>query len=109
MSGGVDALAESAVIIRSRIKTRPLKQFYIKRQFNRLLKRRFDELGIEIPFPHQTMYFGHDKGGRAAPINVQLIGESEDARTPAPSPLVEAGGLRVVEPRDVPSRDTATS
>ncbi|HEX6112169.1 MAG TPA: mechanosensitive ion channel domain-containing protein [Geminicoccaceae bacterium] len=106
---GVDAFADSAVVIKARIKTRPLKQFYVRRQFNRLLKRRFDELGIEIPFPHQTVYFGQDKAGRAAPVNVQLIGETEPARTQASSPAVEAGGLRVVEPRDASARDNATS
>jgi small conductance mechanosensitive channel len=102
---GVDALAESAVIIRARIKTRPLKQFYVRRQFNRLLKKRFDELGIEIPYPHQTMYFGQDKVGRAAPVNVQLTREAEAADAVA----APTGGLRVVEPEDAPSRDSATS
>ena len=46
---GVDALADTGVLIKARIKTRPLKQFYVKRQFNRLMKRRFDGLGIDIP------------------------------------------------------------
>jgi moderate conductance mechanosensitive channel len=101
---GLEAFADSAVIIKARIKTRPLKQFYVKRQFNRLMKRRFDELGIEIPFPHQTVYFGYDKEGRAAPVNVHLSGTAEVARPPAP---VEPGGLRVVETREASSRDSA--
>jgi moderate conductance mechanosensitive channel len=107
---GVDAFADSAVIIKARIKTRPLKQFYVKRQFNRLMKRRFDELGIEIPFPHQTVYFGYDKEGRAAPVNVHLSGAPAVARQPAPTPAaVEPGALRVVEARDASSRDSARS
>jgi moderate conductance mechanosensitive channel len=105
---GVDAFADSAVIIKARIQTRPLKQHYVRRQFNRLMKRRFDELGIEIPFPHQTVYFGYDKAGRAAPINVHLSGAAEPAREPAPPPA-EPGGLRVVEAGDAPPRDSATS
>ena len=105
---GVDAFADSAVIIKARIKTRPLKQHYVRRQFNRLMKRRFDELGIEIPFPHQTVYFGYDKAGRAAPVNVHLSGAAEPAAERAPSPA-EPAGLRVVEARDASSRDSAKS
>jgi small conductance mechanosensitive channel len=105
---GVDAFADSAVIIKARIKTRPLKQHYVRRQFNRLLKRRFDELGIEIPFPHQTVYFGYDKAGRAAPVHVHLGGAGDGARGPAPAPA-EHGGLRVIEAREASARDSATS
>jgi small conductance mechanosensitive channel len=105
---GVDAFADSAVIIKARIKTRPLKQHYVRRQFNRLLKRRFDELGIEIPFPHQTVYFGYDKAGRAAPVNVRLSGAHEVVREPTPQ-AAEPAGLRVVEAREASSRDSAKS
>jgi small conductance mechanosensitive channel len=106
---GIEDFADSAVVIKGCIKTRPLKQFYVRRQFNRLMKKRFDELGIEIPFPHQTVYFGQDKRGHAPAVNVQLFGELEGARTLASAPVAETGGLRVVEPREVPSRDSATS
>ncbi|MBL6946366.1 MAG: mechanosensitive ion channel [Rhodospirillales bacterium] len=68
---GVDALADSAVIIKVRFKTVAMKQWAVRRQFNRRMKNRFDELGIEIPFPHRTMYFGVDKDGGAPPVNVR--------------------------------------
>ena len=55
---GVDALAESAVIIKCRLKVRPASQWMIGREFKRRLKNRFDELGIEFPFPQQTIHFG---------------------------------------------------
>ena len=48
---GLDRFEESAVIIRARLKTRPLQQWRIGREFNRRLKMVFDERGIEIPFP----------------------------------------------------------
>jgi small conductance mechanosensitive channel len=105
---GVEAFADSAVIIKGRIKTRPLKQFYVKRQFNRLMKQRFDELGIEIPSRHQVVFLGHDKAGLAAPVNLHLSGTAAPAREPAPAPA-EAGGLRVIEARDASSRDSAKS
>ena len=55
---GVDRFDDSAVIIKGRLKTAPSKQWDVGREFNRRVKKRFDELGIEIPFPHQSLYFG---------------------------------------------------
>ncbi|HSO59547.1 MAG TPA: mechanosensitive ion channel domain-containing protein [Desulfobacterales bacterium] len=69
---GVDQFADSAVIIKARIKTRPIKQWTVGREFNRRMKKRFDELGIEIPFPHRTLYFGAGKDGSAPPLNMAL-------------------------------------
>ena len=68
---GVDALADSAVVVRARLKTRPGSQWRIKRIFNDLVKRRFDERGIEIPYPHQTIYFGEDKKGGAPALQIK--------------------------------------
>lgn len=67
---GVDALADSAVIIKARIKTVPSKQWWMGRELNRRIKNRFDELGIEIPFPHTTVYFGSDKKGSTPPLRL---------------------------------------
>jgi len=69
---GVDAFLDSAVVIKCRFKTRPIMQWAVGREFNRRMKRRFDELGIEIPFPHQTIYFGTDKAGNAPPMRLHL-------------------------------------
>ena len=63
----MDQFADSAVIIKARIKTRPIKQWAVGREFNRRMKKRFDELGIEIPFPHRTLYFGTPKDGSVPP------------------------------------------
>jgi small conductance mechanosensitive channel len=38
------------------MKTRPLQQWTVGREYNRRLKKRFDELGIEIPFPQRTLH-----------------------------------------------------
>jgi len=69
---GVDALGDSAVVIKGRLKTIPGKQWSIGREFNRRIKLSFDELGIEIPFPHTTIYFGEDKTGNAPSANVRI-------------------------------------
>ncbi|HZI33857.1 MAG TPA: mechanosensitive ion channel family protein, partial [Candidatus Binatia bacterium] len=69
---GLDRFTDSAVIIKVRIKTRPIQQWTVMREFNRRMKRRFDDLGIEIPFPHQTIYFGKDKAGKSPALNVEM-------------------------------------
>lgn len=67
---GLDQFADSAVIIKARTTTKPIQQWRVAREFNRRLKRRFDELGIEIPFPHVTVYPGQLKDGSAPPLRV---------------------------------------
>tara|TARA_B100000686_G_C16411890_1_gene772660 strand:- start:308 stop:805 length:498 start_codon:yes stop_codon:yes gene_type:complete len=69
---GLDKFGDSAVVVRARLTTEPIKQWEVGREFNRRMKQRFDELGIEIPFPHQTIYFGEDKAGTAPPAYVNL-------------------------------------
>ncbi|RTR05712.1 mechanosensitive channel protein [Halomonas nitroreducens] len=70
---GVIALADSSVNIRVRIKTTPGDQWAVGRAYNRLVKLHLDAAGIEIPFPHTTLYFGEDKDGGAPPANVRVI------------------------------------
>ncbi|MFA5255718.1 MAG: mechanosensitive ion channel domain-containing protein, partial [Candidatus Omnitrophota bacterium] len=60
---GVDDFLDSAVIIKFRIKTLPMKQWEVSREFKRRMKNRFDSLGIKIPFPHRTIYWGNNKDG----------------------------------------------
>ncbi|ABN75660.1 mechanosensitive ion channel domain-containing protein [Cereibacter sphaeroides] len=64
---GLDSFGDSAVILRARIKTLPGKQWGVGRAYNEILKRIFDERDIEIPFPHQTIYFGQPKQGQIPP------------------------------------------
>ncbi len=52
---GVDSFADSAVIIKARLKTQPLRQWAIGREFNRRMKKAFDANGIEIPFPQRVV------------------------------------------------------
>jgi small-conductance mechanosensitive channel len=70
---GVDAFTDSAVMIKIRFKTRPLKQWEVAREFRRRIKNRFDQLGIEIPYPHRTVYFGSDREGQAMPARIQML------------------------------------
>lgn len=77
---GLDRFADSALVIKARIKTLPSKQFRIGREFNRRLKKKFDECDIEIPFPHVTLYMGKDKRNQAPPLNIAINADGEQNR-----------------------------
>ncbi|MGM0584112.1 MAG: mechanosensitive ion channel domain-containing protein [Pseudomonadota bacterium] len=103
---GLNSFGDSAVMLRARIKTVPGKQWGLKRAYNGLLKRIFDERGIEIPFPHQTIYFGEDREGKAPPLRVV----SEGARTTSPVGPSGAegrddGGTTVPPRQDLPDEE----
>lgn len=65
---GVDDFADSAVVIKARLKTRPIEQWNVGREYRRRLKKAFDAEGIEIPFPHRSIYVGE----ATKPFQVQL-------------------------------------
>jgi len=59
----VDRFLDSAVVIRCRFRTNPGSQWAVSREFNRRYKKRFDELGIEIPFPYRKVVVQAEGGG----------------------------------------------
>jgi len=67
---GVDKWGDSAVMLRCRFKVQPLEQWNVRREFLRRLKKAFDARGIEIPFPHLTIYAGVARDGSAPPFRV---------------------------------------
>jgi len=71
---GVDQFASSAVVIKARIKTVPVKQWLVGREMNRRIKKRFDELGIEIPFPQISV----SAGPASRPLPLTIAGLSPD-------------------------------
>jgi small conductance mechanosensitive channel len=82
---GLDQFVDSAVIIKARIKTRPIKQWGVGREFNRRMKKRFDKLGIEFPFPHRTIQLDVDKRGEAPPLH-ELAADAAAPPPPPPQP-----------------------
>lgn len=64
---GVERLDDSAVVLRLIGKTMPLKQWDVMRELRRRIKNRFDAEGIEIPFPHRTLYWGSGQESPARP------------------------------------------
>jgi small conductance mechanosensitive channel len=69
---GVDNFADSAVIIKARLKTMPIEQWTVGREYRRRLKKAFDAQGIEIPFPHRTVYMG----AASPPFSIRGLAES---------------------------------
>jgi moderate conductance mechanosensitive channel len=58
---GLDDFSDSAVVIKARFKTIPIKQWMVGREYKKRLKAIFDKNNIEIPFPHRTIYWGKDQ------------------------------------------------
>jgi small conductance mechanosensitive channel len=71
---GVDKFADSAIVIKGRLKTKPIRQWEVGREFLRRVKLAFDEHGIEIPFPHLSLYFGE----ASKPIDLELLTNRSD-------------------------------
>jgi small-conductance mechanosensitive channel len=77
---GIDDFADSAVVIRVMFTTRPSKQWTVGREYRRRVKKAFDAAGIEIPFPHRTVYLGEGSpmNGR---MRVEVAGARADKET----------------------------
>lgn len=72
---GIDQFGESAVLFKIRMKTLPGQQWSVARELRRRIKQAFDERGIEMPFPHLSIYAGE----ASQPMKVQITGERADA------------------------------
>jgi small conductance mechanosensitive channel len=80
---GVTEFANSAVIVRARIKTVSGQHWAAGRAYNELVKEVFDERGIEIPFPHVTLYMGEGKQGKSPSLRIEPQTAEELARAAA--------------------------
>jgi len=101
---GLQSLDDSAVVIRARIRVSAGTQWGMKREFNRRLKNRFDELGIEIPFPQRTITFGEDREGNAVAGRI-VVEDKQAADQPSDQPAA-VGKVRTVQDKgDTPDGD----
>jgi len=74
---GVDKFGDSAVVIKGRIKTLPIRQWEVGREFLRRIKLAFDENDIEIPFPHRSIYVGE----KSKAFDLKVLGKNEETIT----------------------------
>jgi small-conductance mechanosensitive channel len=82
---GLDSFGDSSVNIRVMMKTRPIEQWKIAREFRKRVKKVFDEKGIEIPFPHRTIYIGE------APSEARLKVDLQEGNKAVPGAAGEGG------------------
>jgi small conductance mechanosensitive channel len=61
---GIEDLGDSAIVIRSLIKTQPGSQWNAAREYRRRLKVRFVQENIEIPFPQRTVHVHLDQNSQ---------------------------------------------
>ncbi len=71
---GVESFGSDAIAIRLAVKVEPGEQWATSREIRRRLKERFDEVGIEIPFPQRTVWLH------------EVANEPVAATTPPPPP-----------------------
>jgi small conductance mechanosensitive channel len=76
---GVERWDDSAVMLRARVRTAPLEQWAVRREFLWRLKKAFDARRIEIPYPHLTIYAGESKDGTAPAFRVRALAEPAPA------------------------------
>lgn len=69
---GVDDFGDSAIVIKARFKTKPIRQWAVGREYKKRLKKAFDKNNIEIPFPHRSFYFGE----ASKPFQVSITNKS---------------------------------
>lgn len=63
---GVNELSDSAVVIRVLARTVPMEQWATERQIRKAIKQRFDERGIEIPYPRRFIIFPQNRDNESA-------------------------------------------
>lgn len=85
---GVNDFGDSAVVIKARLRTLPIEQWMVGREYRRRLKKAFDAHGIEIPFPHRSIYVG----SATAPFNVHLENTTTEKVKPPPGGEVRGQG-----------------
>lgn len=89
---GVDEFAASAVVIKVRIKTVPLEQWVVGRELRRRIKNRFDDEGIELPYPHLAVHFG--AASRPVELNLKKVVPDAASTETATNAVTAAAGKR---------------
>ncbi len=74
----VDSFGDSAIEIKVLGEVLPIRQWDVSGEYRLRVKKAFDDEGIEIPFPHRTLYMGD-----ATPEDVGLRGAIMEAQQDA--------------------------
>ena len=75
----INEFGDSAVTARIIMRVKPGEQFEAERELRLRLKREFDRLGIEIPFPHRTVYTRTEDDPPPSTIAADAPADASDA------------------------------
>ena len=75
---GLDRFAETAMFVKGLTRTKPTRQWGVAREFNRRLKKAFDEEHIDMPFLPISLYVGGNRS-EDAPDRRGAAGAGDDA------------------------------
>ena len=110
---GIESFGDNAVVIKARLKTLPIEQWSVGREYRRRLKKAFDERGIELPFPHRTLYWGEAsqpfrlRNESAPETNAPGARVSQPARPSQPGARPSDSGTRPPDSRGRPNEFAA--
>jgi len=82
----VDSFGESGIDIKILGDVQPIRQWEVMGELRRRLKRRFDEEGIEIPFPHRVMVHEAKSAGLPAEVRMARGEDLSTLKETAPAP-----------------------
>src|SRR5690606_31369972 len=91
---GVTSLHERGYNIRGLIKTIPGMQWAVQRGFNRLVRKRFADAGIDLPYPQTVLHFAKPQPGDAEGLVLKEPGANQNESEqggPESSPQSDGG------------------
>lgn len=89
----VDEFGDSGIVIKILGDTKPLEQWDVMGELRLRLKKVFDKEGIEIPWPHIKLFFGH-----APEIEVKELAEEKSPVSPPAKKPGEKGRRKRLPP-----------
>jgi len=57
---GLNEFTDKGIVIKARLKTKPMEQWALGREYRKRLFDAFNKNNIEIPYPHRTIYWGEE-------------------------------------------------
>lgn len=92
----VDSFDDSGISIKVLGETLPIRQWEVTGEFRKRIKKAFDEEGIEIPFPHRTLYWGAGEETKIRQMmdNHKQDSSSEEATAASERDTGNSGGSR---------------
>ncbi len=76
----IDSFGDSAIEIKVLGEVLPIRQWEVSGEYRLRIKKAFDEEGIEIPFPHRTLYMGDEPAESVGLRGAMMEAQQDTAR-----------------------------